>query len=270
MKDIVENRSHISLATKLKLMWMAIRENGLIWTSQMGLYYLGSGLANSAYTAAAKRRESKSLPGMNSPQMNKLIWDKWDWQAKGEEWTISPEWKTSVIKTFLRPNVPENSSVVEIGPGGGRWTEELINRCKSVLAIDISEACVIECRERFSSASNAEFMVGSGSDLKQVADQSVDGVWSFDVFVHINKPQFESYAKEFARVLRSGGRGVIQHGSVGGKNGGWRSDVTDTDVATFLQRAGLKVEEQIAVWHDNGTEFQAGLYDDVVTTFSKP
>ena len=270
MKDIVENRSHIGLGTKLRLARLAVQENGLLWTMQMGTYYLASGLAESVYSAAAARRTSKNLPGVNSARMNKLIWDSWDWNAKGEEWSISPEWKDSVIRTLLRPNVPEQGDVVEIGPGGGRWTEELIARCRKVTAIDISETCVRECRERFKDAANAEFIVGSGSDLKPIADESVDAVWSFDVFVHINKPEFKNYAREFARVLRPGGKGVLQHGAVGGEKGGWRSDVTTSDVALFLIEAGLEVESQITDWHDEGMEFKSGLYGDVVTTFQKP
>jgi ubiquinone/menaquinone biosynthesis C-methylase UbiE len=270
MKDIVENRSHISLSTKFRLAALALRENGSIWTMQMGIYYLASGLAGAAYSAAASRRIAKNLPGVNSARMNKIIWNNWDWKAKGEEWSISPAWKASVIGHLLRPNIRERADVVEIGPGGGRWTEELIARCNTVKAVDISEACVKECQLRFKDAGNAEFIVGSGSDLKAIRNASVDAIWSFDVFVHVNKPEFRNYASEFARVLRPGGRGVIQHGAVGGRNGGWRSDARTEDVARFLQDAGLTVEQQILEWQDNEAKFAAGLYGDVVTIFSKP
>ena len=97
--------------------------------------------------------------------MNKLIWENWDWGAKGEEWTLSTAWKLSVIDRLLRPNIDLESVVVEIGPGGGRWTEELVSRAKSLVGIDVSEACVRECRTRFGHDRNAELRVGSGSDL---------------------------------------------------------------------------------------------------------
>jgi ubiquinone/menaquinone biosynthesis C-methylase UbiE len=270
MKDIVENRARIGLGTKMKLFGLAVRENGLLWTMQMGVYYLGSGIADASFAAAARRRVAHGLPGMNSARMNKLIWDRWDWGAKGEEWSISPEWKTSVIKSFLNPNVPPNNDVVEIGPGAGRWTEVLIDRCRQVRAIDISETCVEVCTARFAKANNATFIVGSGADLASEPDASADAIWSFDVFVHINKAQFAPYTREFARVLRPGGRGVIHHGSVAGVNGGWRSDATTADVAKFITEAGLTVETQTTEWSDEGQEFQAGLYKDVITVFSKP
>ncbi len=114
-----------------------------------------------------------------------------------------------------------------------------------------------------------EFWVGSGADLSGVETGSTDAIWSFDVFVHINKPQFEAYTKEFARVLKPGGRGVVHHGAVGGATGGWRSDVTTGDVERFLSAAGLRVKEQLSSWWDADTEVKAGLYGDVVTVFEK-
>jgi cyclopropane fatty-acyl-phospholipid synthase-like methyltransferase len=146
----------------------------------------------------------------------------------------------------------------------------LQRRAKMVTGIDISEACVRECKQRFAGCNNVEFRVGSGADLEGVATGGVDAIWSFDVFVHINKPQFAAYCREFARVLRPGGTGVIHHGAIGGEKGGWRSNVANADVQEFLRSAGLDVKAQISSWKDSGQEFQAGLYDDTVTVFQKP
>jgi SAM-dependent methyltransferase len=270
MKDIIDNRARIGTSTKLRLLERSFKENGFVWTFLMGCYYLASAVADKSYALADARRRARNLPGMNSANMNKLIWNEWDWSAKGEEWTPSPAWKQSVIDTLLVPNIPRGGNVVEIGPGGGRWTEALQMRAGKLTGIDISEACVEQCRKRFAHCDNVEFRVGSGTDLAGIANNSVDAIWSFDVFVHINKPQFEAYTREFARVLKSGGTGAIQHGSVGGRLGGWRSDVTTDDVGGFLRSAGLVVAEQVSTWNDGGHEHKAGLYDDVVTVFRKP
>ena len=82
--------------------------------------------------------------------------------------------------------------------------------------------------------------------------------------------QMSAYVREFARVLKPAGVGVVQHGAVGGARGGWRSDVTAGDVQELLRSAGLQVRAQIDSWRDSGREFKAGLYDDVVTIFEKP
>ena len=269
MKDILANRVRLPSRTKAQMLALSVRENGILWTSLMGVYYLASALADRSFASASNLRLQRGLPGMNSPAMNRIIWNNWDWSGKGEEWTPSTEWKQSVIARLLQPNIAQGATVVEIGPGGGRWTGELLRRASKLIGIDISEACVAECCKRFADAGNAEFWVGSGSDLKGVATASIDAIWSFDVFVHINRSQFKSYAEEFARVLRPGGSGIIQHGAIGGEKGGWRSDMTAEDARTFLRSAGLEVIEQVDSWSDSGVEFKAGLYDDVVTVFRK-
>jgi SAM-dependent methyltransferase len=269
MKDIIENRVRLDGSTKARLLAMSLKENGLIWTSLVGIYYATSAIGEKAFSAAARRRTRNRLPGMNSVAINKVIWENWDWSGKGEEWSPSPEWKRSVVATLLSPNIPDDSVVVEIGPGGGRWTGELQARARKLIGIDISSACVRECQERFAGFDNVEFWVGSGADLTGVDTSSTDAIWSFDVFVHINKPQFAAYAREFARVLRPGGIGVVHHGSVAGANGGWRSDVTTADVQELLTSAGLDVKSQISSWWEGNQKFQAGLYGDVVTIFQK-
>ena len=116
-----------------------------------------------------------------------------------------------------------------------------MSRAKCLVGIDVSEVCVRECRTRFGHNRNAEFRVGSGSDLNGIAVGRRSRSWSFDVFVHINRPQFRSYAGEFARVLKPGGVGVIQHGGVGGAMGGCQlNDATHRKTrATFLTAAGV-------------------------------
>jgi SAM-dependent methyltransferase len=270
MKDIVENRSRLDSSTKARVLAMSVKENGLLWTGLIGLYYIASALAEVAFAKAAKLRAHRNLPGMNSIAINKVIWENWDWSATGEEWSPSPEWKRSVIDVLMNPNIAPGSIVVEIGPGGGRWTGELQTRAAMLTGIDISEACVRACRRRFAEFDNVEFRLGSGMDLDGVEKGSVDAIWSFDVFVHVNRPQFQAYAAEFARVLKPGGVGIIQHGRVGGAHGGWRSDVTAISVQDCLRSAGLDVSAQISSWWHSGREFKAGLYDDAVTIFKKP
>lgn len=272
MKDIVENRQLLSFRQKAAMGRLALKENGILWTTLLGIYYVFSGLADKAFDAMARRRIKENLPGVNSAEMNRLIWNSWDWSTAGEEWTPSPDWKDSVINRVLRPHIGEGGLVVEIGPGGGRWTEELQKRASKLIGLDISQACVDTCRRRFAGSDNVEFRVSSGTDLPGVKDGSVDHIWSFDVFVHINAKELTAYASEFARVLKPGGSGVLHHGTAGGSTGGWRSDVTDKRMSELLTAAGLEVLQQFRSWIDTDTtvEHQAGLYDDAITVFRKP
>ncbi len=269
MKDIVDNRRRIGLFRKLRILGLVMRENGIAWTTCFTVYYLASSLAEKAYGAMDRLRHEKSLPGLNSVKLNAEIWNQWDWSAGGEEWTQSEDWKRSLLKNVLQKHVPPKSRILEIGPGGGRWTEHLLPLAEHLSALDISQTCVDRCRERFSSFENAEFKVTDGSSLEGVDDGSIDVIWSFDVFVHINSREVEKYAAEFSRVLKPGGKGIIHHGTLGGKKGGWRSDMTADRFSEILESHSLAVTSQFKEWEDQGTTFQAGLYEDTITMFEK-
>ena len=269
MKDLVENRRRISLGQKAKLATEVVRQNGVLWTGCLGSYYLASAIADRAFATMDRLRKRHNLPGLNSASLNKLIWESWDWQAQGEEWTPSPEWKQSVIDRILKKHMPTSGTIVEIGPGGGRWTDELRQLADKLIAIDISEECLRVCQERFSACDNIEFVLTPGNELPGVADASVDAIWSFDVFVHINRNEVEAYAAEFARALKPGGVGVLHHGTTGGATGGWRSNMTTESMKDVLEKAGLEVTEQFTSWTDGEHEHQAGLYEDALTVFRK-
>jgi SAM-dependent methyltransferase len=269
MKDIVENRKRISLSRKIKLAGLALRENGIWWCILLLTYYASSNLAHKSFGLMDRLRRSRGIPGMNSAALNREIWDAWDWSAEGDEWTVSEEWKKSIVRSVLQRQIPERSSILEIGPGGGRWTEYLLERAGEYVGIDISSSCVIHCQGRFGSDRRARFVVGSGRDLAAVADLSIDAIWSFDAFVHINREEVEGYAREFVRVLRPGGVAVIHHGGIGGAAGGWRSNLTAEALQDILHRNGLVSEESFAQWEDGGVVHQL-TYGDFITVIRKP
>jgi len=178
---------------------------------------------------------------------NKALWNTYDWSKLGEEWSRSPQWKREILERLFFPNVPEGAVAVEIGPGGGRWTEYLLKRCSQVHVVDVAERALELCRERFGSAPNLALHLSSGHDLA-VSDASVDVVWSYDVFVHINALDTDGYLKEIARVLKGGGRAVIHHPGEPARGvkvrRGWRSDSTERLVLQSARGAGLAVESQ--------------------------
>jgi ubiquinone/menaquinone biosynthesis C-methylase UbiE len=267
VKDSVPNRRRIPFATKLHLAAMALRENGLRWFALFGTYYLSSSLSARAFDAMERLRRSRGVPGLNSASMNKAIWEAWDWSGGGREFGTDA-WKESVIRCLLEPHLPAGGATLEIGPGSGRWTEALIGRSSRFVAVDISQACVDVCRARFAASKHATFLLGSGRDLSGVESGSIDALWSFDVFVHVNTGEVRAYAPEFARVLRPGGRGAIHHGGVAGVAGGWRSDLTRQAMIDALEQSGLRVLHQFAEWQDGGTRQQLD-YQDAFTVFEK-
>jgi SAM-dependent methyltransferase len=268
MKDIVDNRKRISFARKVRVARLALRENGVLWCASFITYYLSSGLAHHAFSRMDRLRRTRNIPGLNSPTLNKEIWDAWNWSAAGDEWNISPGWKESLTHCVIKPFIPANGEILEIGPGAGRWTESLLKGARRYVGVDISRSCVAHCQQRFAADPRAEFMVGSGSDLTGVADRSIDAIWSFDVFVHINRAEIERYIDEFIRVLKPGGVAAIHHGGVGGASGGWRSNLTARAFEQMLRQRELDIDRSFAHWLEGETIHRLP-YDDLITVFSK-
>ena len=269
MKDIVENRKRISVARKLKLARIALRENGVWWCMLLFTYYVASNVAHRAFATMDRLRRTRGIPGINSAALNKEIWEGWNWSGAGDEWSLSEQWKQSLIRCILKPHIPENSSILEIGPGAGRWTGALLERAREYVGIDISSTCIAHCRDRFGGDPRATFSVGSGRDLAGVADTTIDAIWSFDVFVHINGTEVDGYALEFARVLRPGGVAIIHHGGIGGASGGWRSNLTALALQEIVTRRGLGMDRSFEHWVDDGSVHQL-VYGDLITVIRKP
>ena len=84
----------------------------------------------------------------NSVASNREWWERYDWTGGGEEWTDSPAWKQALVEDVLRALIPDGARVLEIGPGGGRWSVELAARARQLVVLDVSEAALASCRER--------------------------------------------------------------------------------------------------------------------------
>jgi ubiquinone/menaquinone biosynthesis C-methylase UbiE len=205
----------------------------------------------------------------NSAAANQVRWDGWDWSAGGEEWNVSPEWKRALIDDVLARWIPAGGVVLEIGPGGGRWSQPLSERARRLILVDVSERPLELCRERMGDTEDVEFVLSTGADLPGVADASIDGVWSFDVFVHVAPVDQASYLAEIARVLAPGGVAVIHHAD--GRNRGlapsrqgWRSPMSRGLFASLARSNGLIVESQIDSWGPDGRH-DLSAYADAIT-----
>lgn len=111
---------------------------------------------------------------------------------------------------FLLPFVNPDVSALEIGSGGGRWTEYL-QACKSVVCVDVNEVMLDLVRERFADNDNLIIVLTEGSNLPDVADTSIDFVFSHDVFVHVDPLEVLDYLVEIRRVIADDGTVVIHY-----------------------------------------------------------
>jgi len=270
VKDIVNNRRLISFPEKLSIARLVYAQNGISWCTAFGIYYVASALSNRAFSMMDRIRKRRGVPGLNSLELNRAIWKSWNWDTGGEEWSADEAWKQSVIDGFIERCIPASSSILEIGPGGGRWTEVLLERASRYIGIDISSSCIEACRARFGDNDRARFIVGSGSDLEAVPSCSIEALWSFDVFVHINQSEVDKYAEEFNRVLKPRAIAIVHHGTVGGALGGWRSNLTQDAMMEILRSRGFDVIESTEEWRDGDTSYDLREYRDRITVFSKP
>lgn len=203
----------------------------------------------------------------NTIPANRDLWSRYDWSTYGEEWTGSPKFKAGIIDNILTPNIPAGSRILEIGPGAGRWTEVLLGLSKQITLVDLTPECIRLCRERFAKAANVSYFVNDGKDLSFVPPASIDRIWSFDVFVHIQSSDVDDCVRQFATILTPGGRGIIHHSAKGTSAKLWRSDMTAERMAEFCIKYGLKVIEQRSEWGD----FKINAENrDVVTFFERP
>lgn len=101
--------------------------------------------------------------------------------------------------------------LLEIGPGGGRFTEVLLPRCERLIALDTSEAMLELLKRRFEGTNKIDYELGDGLGLAPVKDSSVDRAFSYGVFVHLQHWDIYNYMEELERVLVPGGKAIIQH-----------------------------------------------------------
>lgn len=209
--------------------------------------------------------------------MPDLKWnDRWDREASlylegdgvakglgtyGYQWG-DPEaaaYSGSVLKSdFIDPFPPDGEVIVEIGPGGGRFTQYLLNASRLYL-VDYNARMFEVIKHRFTppEIDKCTFIHSAGSDLDGVPDSTVDKVFTFDCFVHLEPNLIEGYVAEIARVLKHNGMAVL-HFADSNKplaqkliEDGFFADMTPDDMQGIVQRHGFRVfkEDRDSISH---------------------
>ena len=156
---------------------------------------------------------------MPSVEENYRAWNEtYPWKSGGDEWSqpwgsAANQWYALILPRIYHFLPAEH--ILEIAPGYGRWTQFLAQQATVLSVVDLSEKCITQCRERFAQYDHLRYYVNDGKSLSNIADDSVDFVFSFDSLVHADMHIIQAYISEIRRVLRSGGAAVIHHSNLG-------------------------------------------------------
>ena len=99
---------------------------------------------------------------------------------------------------------------LDFGCGAGRLSRALAGHFERVVGIDVSSSMIDTARSLNADVPNVEFRENPSARIENVADASVDFVYSTMTLQHIPARLAEGYVAEFFRVLAPGGVAVFQ------------------------------------------------------------
>lgn len=172
----------------------------------------------------------------------------------GLEWgdpdSVTP--LTYVRDHFLLPYVRPDINAIEIGPGGGRWTRYMTGVGR-LYAVDYHQELLDELKTNFQ-CKNIHFIKNNGDDFPGVSKNSIDLVFSFGVFVHLDTQIIDRYLKSIKPLLKSGANVIIQYSDktkpLARSNDGFSENEPETMRRLVIENGYFVYEEDTqSLWH---------------------
>lgn len=155
---------------------------------------------------------------MPSHEQNYETWNSfYDWSRYGgDEWSAKwggtdMQWYWSILPRIRRFLPVE--TILDLGPGYGRWARYLREYCSRMVLVDLSEKCIHACKQKFGTE-NISYRVGDGQSLGPIQDRSVDFVFSWETLVYCEQPAVESYLRDLKKVLKDTGTAFLHHSNL--------------------------------------------------------
>ncbi|TCV66267.1 methyltransferase family protein [Neorhizobium sp. R1-B] len=152
-----------------------------------------------------------------------------------------------IADDLLRPHLGgrRDLAILELSPGGGRFTAELIRYASTMDLLDMNQACLDVCRERFKYYPvPMRFFLNDGQSVEMLDRDDYELIACFDSAVHMHPEIIRGYVLQFSKRLRPGGILWIDHSGSGPADSGHRTDMTPEKMAGFAAEAGLTVVAQ--------------------------
>jgi SAM-dependent methyltransferase len=153
-------------------------------------------------------------------------WRK-DWTPESFFESGEEDFQRLVAPVFERyAYAPQGKTLLELGCGAGRMTRSFARRFTHVHAFDISKEMLRHAQTLFPESSNVDWILGNGTDLSGLGDESVDFAFSYIVLQHMPEPQFaHRYIREILRVLKREGMFLFQFNSVPKMTMNWKGRI---------------------------------------------
>ncbi len=125
----------------------------------------------------------------------------YEWREGGEEWSApwggsAAQWGGTIFPR-IQQYLPA-STILELGPGFGRWTHYLREHCQRLHIVDPALECIDSCRRRFADDPKVIYHVNDTRSLAMIPDRSIDFVFSFDSLVHVPREVIAAYLGQMA------------------------------------------------------------------------
>lgn len=211
------------------------------------------------------------------------FWDeysrRWDEEVRpriegtllGEEWA-RPERTHFVYDRFAAPFLSESARVIEIGPGGGKFSRLLVERCAELILVDVSREMLRRANQ--ACGGRAREVIAGDCSIAEIESDSIDLVFSYDVFIHLESEEVFRYFAEVNRVLRPDGifsvhtssfesrlgflsylQQLRDHPTAAGRYGGRMYPLNESILRRFAEHSGFEVEDVFARWDDKDILF---------------
>jgi SAM-dependent methyltransferase len=162
--------------------------------------------------------------GPAAPARFAAAWDRYVAQSvpggvqwAGDEWGDEALWQAWFARLFVPHGVASWRRAIEIGPGGGKYTQRVLDAGNAtVAALDVSAAFQQVCAQRLAAhVANGRLLLRLVDErdpdaIERVAGElgwlgTVDAVFSIDTLVHLTTTQIAALLLSATRALRPGG-----------------------------------------------------------------
>lgn len=150
----------------------------------------------------------------------------------------------AVRARFVDPFVGPGVVALEIGPGGGRWTQFLVG-CDRVYCVELNPEMFPALGRRFPGR-DLVFVETAGSDLSGVPADGVDFAFSYGTLVHLEADLVGGYLRALSRALRPGGTACLHVANTAKPEGRTKDGFAENDprrMVGLVAQAGLELAE---------------------------